>query len=145
VNGEPLTVNYLLFCQMPRIYIRNLITLCVLSVSIVLLSCQAGNTQASSNVSLEEVVKSKLGPQFSTDHNSNHSYALCQQTRSENDHARRNFKYIVVRLSDNKIMNEGSFVMGHVKWVSNNAIEVATASSNNDSLQTKKIVVDSEQ
>ena len=122
-----------------------MLTIWAILVSIALYNCKAGNAQSNSNAEFENVVKSKLGPQFSTDHNSNHSYALCQQTRSENDHARRNFKYIVVRLSDNKIMNEGSFVMGHVKWVSDNAIEVATASSNNDSLQTKKIVVDSEQ
>ena len=124
---------------------RSLLTLCLVSVSITLMNCKAGNIPGDSNLPFEEVVKSKLGPQFSVDQNSNHSHALCTQTRSENDHARRIFKYIVVRLSDHVVVNEGSFSMGYVRWINYNSIEVATSSANNDALQTKKIVIDSQE
>ena len=115
------------------------LTLFVLAVSILLLSCRAGNRPSSEDqTSFDEVVRGKLGSNYTVDDNPNHEYALCQQKRSENDHARRTFAYIVVRRSDNEIVHNGTFVLGSAKWVDPNTIEVTTSGSN-DQVEVRQI------
>jgi hypothetical protein len=113
---------------MPEKLRRISLTLCALSVFIVLLNCKAAqkNDQKPS-VAFENLVKSKVGAKYKVDYNVSKTYALCQQERAE-DHIRRNIKYIVVRLSDNKVINEGFYSMGYVKWFDNNSIEVLSSS-----------------
>jgi hypothetical protein len=115
------------------------LTLFILAVSILLLNCRAGNNSLSENqTSFDEVVKAKLGANYTVDDNPDHEYALCQQKRSENDHARRTFAYIVVRRSDNEIVHEGTFALGSAKWVDAKTIEVTTTSSH-DQVEVRQI------
>lgn len=76
--------------------------------------------------SLEAKIKSKLGTGYTVSYNEPKTYALYQQSRV-NDHANRSFKYLVVNLSDSKIISEGSFRNGYVKWIDNNSIEIGSA------------------
>ena len=116
------------------------LTLFVLAVSILLLSCRAGNKSSSEiKPGFEEVVKTKLGAHYTVDDNPNHQYALCQQTRSENDHARRSFTYIVVRRSDNKVLHEGMFILGSAKWLDVETIEITTTPGTGDQTELKQI------
>jgi hypothetical protein len=74
----------------------------------------------------DEKIKSLLGSAYSVNYNETKKFALYQQSRV-NDHVNRSFKYVVVRLSDNKILNQGSFRKGYVKWIDATKIEVASA------------------
>ena len=122
-----------------------MLTRIVLFVFIILSACKnTGNNTARSDVGLEGVVEPRLGADYLTEFNVDRRFALCQQQRSENDHARRQFKYVVVRVDDKKILNEGAFVMGYVKWISSAHIEVATTLDDNQKTDVKRIAIDSE-
>ena len=122
-----------------------LFTQLILFVLIALCGCKVpGNTSQSLNESFEDVVKLKLGPDYLVQNNSDNRFALCQQKRSDNDHMRRIFKYVVVQLKDNKIVREGSFVMGYVKWIDTKQIEVATTSDGDEKPGIRRILIDTE-
>jgi hypothetical protein len=123
----------------------SLLTRIVLFVFIILSACKnTGNKTAHSDNSLDVVVEPRLGADYLTEFNVDRRYALCQEKRSENDHARRIFKYVVVRINDKKILNEGTFVMGYVKWIDSAQIEVATTLDDNQKTDVKRIAIDSE-
>ena len=129
---------------MPEKPATPLLTHLLLFVFILFSGCKASGNRELSNDSFDSVVKSKLGPDYLIEHNSNHRLALCQQKRSDNDHMRRTFKFAVVQLNDNKILHEGSFALGYVKWIDVNTIEVATTVDDSERTNIKTIVIDSE-
>jgi hypothetical protein len=103
--------------------------------------CTAQKNNTAINNNFESIIKTKLGPAFTIDFNESKSYALGTQQR-QGDHIRRNFKYIVVRLSDNKILQEGSYTMGSVKWIDNNSIEIVSeASTHGRDIDSNKKVI----
>jgi hypothetical protein len=117
---------------MPEKQVRSSFTLMLLPVCMILVNCRVAekNTQ-DKKAKFEALVKSELGHAYQVSNNTLQTYALCQQERA-GDHLRRNFRYIVVRLSDNKIVHKGSFRMGYVQWHDENSIEVSGASSARD-------------
>ena len=136
-----LSGGYLLICLMPEKIIRLSLTLCLLCVFTFLLSCKASDKpQRQTGTPLDELIKSRLGPKYELDHNVSKTHVLCRQQR-EGDHSRRIFKYIVVRLSDSKVLQEGSY-NGHAKWNDDKSIEVLNVSSKkaSDSYVEKTII-----
>jgi hypothetical protein len=105
------------------ILLRVLLVLPILSV----ISC-ASQPKIANHLSIESVIVSKLGSNYTLTENKNNTFVLCQQ-KPEGDHAARNFKYIVIRKSDNQIVLSGSYQLGYVKWISNEAIEVLSLPS----------------
>jgi len=81
---------------------------------------------------------SALGGHNSIELNGAKTFALCQQ-RPGADHARRQYRFVVIRLKDGAIVHEGAFSMGHVKWLDDESIEVVSASSSAEG-GTKKII-----
>jgi hypothetical protein len=77
-------------------------------------------------LSNEDQVKSILGSTYTVSFNDSKKFALYQQARV-NDHVNRSFKYVVLRISDNKIVKQGSFRNGYVKWINDTSIEIASA------------------
>lgn len=53
----------------------------------------------------------------------------------------RSFKFIVIKISEKKIVREGSFKNGYVKWVDDKSIEVASAGAD-EKLEKQVIVVE---
>lgn len=72
----------------------------------------------------ENIASTKLGKDISVSYNESNTLALYQQKPGEADHALRTYKYLVIRLSDNAIVHEGSFRAGYVKWADNTSVEV---------------------
>jgi hypothetical protein len=106
-----------------------------------LLNCRAAEKNPQQKNTLPEaLIKSSLGEKYTVTYNAAKTYALCQQSR-EGDHLRRKFRYIVVRLSDNAIVNEGSFQMGYVKWHDEASIEVLNSSSVRDDRSAEKKII----
>lgn len=128
---------------MPARLIRHSLTLFTLSGSILLLlNCRATENNSGGANALNSTVKAKLKEPYEISYNKSQTYALCQQARTA-DHMERRFNFIVVRLSDNKIIVEGSFRMGYVQWIDDDSIEVLNSSSpavRDDEKGEKKII-----
>lgn len=88
------------------------------------LACSSSSKTSQTNI--DEIVKNRLGNQYTVAYNSSRSYALCQQSPA-GDHVNRTFKYVVVKMSDHNVTKEGSFRNGYVKWIDDTAIEVGTS------------------
>jgi len=104
-------------------------------------SC-ASQPKTTNSSSIEDVVVSKIGKSFLLTENENKTFVLYQQ-KPEGDHAAKNYKYLVIRKSDNVIMISGSYQLGYVKWVSNKAIEVLSLPSviEQDEAKFKKVII----
>jgi hypothetical protein len=76
----------------------------------------------------ENVVVAKLGKNIATEENETKTHVLYVQ-KAQGDHPTRIYKYVVERKSDKKIVLEGSFQMGYVKWITNSSIEVLSLPS----------------
>jgi hypothetical protein len=123
---------------MPEKPVRLVFTLCLLVVSISLMDCKGADAASQKNT-LDSVVSERLGNKYDLAYNASKTYVLCQQQR-EADHNQRNFKYVVVRLSDHQVVREGTFRMGHVQWQDDTSIEVLSFSSIRDEQGEKKII-----
>jgi|GEM_PF-7018063 len=88
-------------------------------------NCRRQSIQHFSTV--ETLAEKELGPGISsTTYNESNTYALCQQTHSQ-DHAKRTLKYIVVDVSEMKVIQHGSFQSGVVRWLTDTSIEIETS------------------
>jgi hypothetical protein len=103
--------------------------------SISVLACCSSSKTA--HTDLDAFVKNRLGNHYTISYNNSNSYALCQQSRTD-DHANRSFKYLVLKVSDRSVINEGLFKNGYVKWVDDKSIEVGTAGK--DEKIDKKVI-----
>jgi hypothetical protein len=111
---------------MPSKALSLMLTILLVSVSITCDCCRAANKdQQAKGSPLEDLIKRRIGNDFVMDFNVSKTHALCYQKRSD-DHAQRTMQFIVVRLSDNKEVADGTFKMGYVKWNDNETIEVLT-------------------
>ena len=72
---------------------------------------------------LEKTVKSKLGKEFSEEYNQSRTFILYKQEENP-EKIGEPLKYLVVRVSDTTIVQEGYFTRGYVKWIDNKTIEV---------------------
>jgi hypothetical protein len=88
----------------------------------------------------ENLVAFKLGTNTSSQENENHTHILYTQ-KPDGDNAARIYKYAVVSKSDNKIVLDGSYKLGYVKWISNFQIEVLSLPSltEQDEAKFKKV------
>ena len=110
------------------------------SCILVLAVAACSSTAQTSQGDLSSIVKAKLGSHYSTHHNQSNSFALYQQSPG-GDHMNRSFKFIVIKISEKKIVREGSFKNGYVKWVDDKSIEVASAGAD-EKLEKQVIVVE---
>jgi hypothetical protein len=108
-------------------------------VFITFVNCKGADKILQDKASIDSMVSKKLGKKYDLSYNGSKTYALCQQQR-EGDHQQRSFKYIVVRLSDNYVVREGSFRMGYVKWQGDQSIEVSSSVSVRDEQGQKQII-----
>jgi hypothetical protein len=76
----------------------------------------------------ENLVIAKLGKDVISEENETKTHVLYVQ-KAQGDHPTRSYNYVVERKSDKKIVLEGSFQMGYVKWTTNSSIEVLSLPS----------------
>lgn len=118
-----------------------LFTLLILGTLVIFPACSATKHYRDTQTDFETTVKRKLGAQYAVSYNTAKTHALCQQMRS-GDHSQRSFRYLVIELSNNKVMREGSFRMGYVRWVNDQSIEVSNSSvgRKNEKANNKEII-----
>lgn len=110
----------------------------VLLVSIfVLHACKATQVQQKP-AGVDKIATSMLGKAYEVNYNTSKTLALCYQKR-QGDHINRKFKFIVVQIADNKIIKQGTYQLGYVKWVDDHTLEVASASTN-QAASDKKLI-----
>jgi hypothetical protein len=129
---------------MPEKLLRLTPTLLLLSVFIPLVNCKSQGTPVVQEKKLEDVARERLGKKYELAYNASKTYALCRQQR-EADHPQRNFNYVVIRLADQQIVQEGSFRLGHVKWKDDTSIEVLNSSIRDEQGEKKIIRIDTDQ
>ena len=118
----------------------------VTHVMLTLIACLAFacKNRPMSSVSVHQLAEEELGKDFTTELNSSKTHALCRQMRT-GDHLNSIFKYCVISVSESKIVYKGIYQQGHVKWVNNDTIEVATADKFSTELKTQTISIKSSQ
>ena len=104
-----------------------------------LLACKSRSIQ-STTTTLEIVAKHELGNDFRMELNEAKTHALCQQTIA-NDHVNSIVKYVVIQVSDNTVIQRGSFQAGYVKWLSNESIETASSDKFSPNLKKQTIQI----
>src|SRR4051812_36343027 len=98
-----------------------MLTLFLGSVSIVLYQCR---TQAAVRLNhLNAVAERQLGSDYAITYNTSHDLALCQEGPG-GDHVGKKYKFMVVRLHDDKILYKGTYKLGYVKWRDNESLEI---------------------
>lgn len=86
---------------------------------------------------VEKIADEVIGGDCSVTLNVSGTFALCQQKPGA-DHARRQYRFIVIHLKDKAVVHEGTFRMGYVAWHDDHSIEVVSESWKEGS--TKKII-----
>jgi hypothetical protein len=74
---------------------------------------------------IETNAKKELGAGFRIEYNESKTYALCQQPYAV-DHPNRKLKYLVMRVSDAAVVQQGSYQQGNAKWSTDDSIEIET-------------------
>ena len=114
------------------------LTIIFLFVSMSLAGCRAAHSPGR-EADLQEVADRVLGRGNQVVYNASKTYALCQQ-KPGSDHARRRYRYVVIRLHDLAIMREGQYSMGYARWFDNDSIEVVSGSPSVNKGSTKTII-----
>ncbi len=115
------------------------------SIFIVLISlpgCKTTGQSSTARNDIEAVARQHLGEHVSISDNTSGTFSLCQQQRT-GDHALRNFKYIVVRRSDNHIVHSGTYRDGYAQWNDDHSIEVLNSTMPGREPEKKIIQIDS--
>ena len=92
----------------------------------ILAGCASHNAMDQDDT-VEKIADEVLGDDPSITLNGSGTFALCQQKPGA-DHARRQYRFIVIRLIDKAVVYEGTFRMGYIAWRDDDAIEVVSES-----------------
>lgn len=71
-----------------------------------------------------QVISEKIGDNAIIDYNRDRSFALVQEKFTIIQDAEYTSSYLIIRISDNKIIKEGKVVHGYIKWINDDVIEV---------------------
>jgi hypothetical protein len=100
--------------------------------------CRSSQRSAD-QAALQQTADSTLGKENLIQLNETKTFALCQQEPGA-DHARKQYRFVVIRLKDRAIVHEGAYSMGYVKWVDDRSIEVVSGSPSSQAGGTKRII-----
>lgn len=95
------------------------------------LGCSNGRSLHKSKAgSVGNDIQQKLGERFETIESPNKKYTLYYQKRDPQDHLNREFRYVVLDNTTQKLIHEGSFIQGYIKWISESELEFTVKSKN---------------
>lgn len=117
----------------------HLLTTTLLLITI-LVSCRSSTTGTDRDTTLKKLAHEAVGRENTIEFNSSETFALCQE-QAGGSHARKQYRFVVIRLKDMAIVYKGTFAMGYVKWLDNDSIEVFSGSpSLKEEGSSKKII-----
>lgn len=94
---------------------------------VILVSCHSSKNGADQDIRLKKIANEAVGSENNIEFNKSETFALCQE-KAGAIHARKQYRFVVVRLKDMVIVHKGAFSMGYVKWIGNDSIEVYSGS-----------------
>lgn len=94
-----------------------------LMILLLLITIQC-KTPALSQSAIDDVIRTRIGSSYSTHYNALKTLGLYTQEFSPQNNGKQKVKFMVVELSSHKILEEGSYLNGHVKWRDNTSLEV---------------------
>jgi hypothetical protein len=94
---------------------------------VTLISCRGSKNGTDQDTTLKKIASEAVGPENNIEFNNSETFALCQENAGAS-HARKQYRFVVVRLKDLAIVRKGTFAMGYVKWLDNDSIEVYSGS-----------------
>jgi len=101
-----------------------------LLVALILSSC-ATTTTTTSSVSqgdwLDNLAAQKVGKDATIERNNNQSFSLCWNNKVNPSNSMPVLQFIIVRMSDHKVVEEGAVTMGSIKWISDYEVEISHA------------------
>lgn len=107
---------------------------------VTLISCRGAKNGPDQDTTLKKIANEAVGPENNIEFNRSKTFALCQE-KAGASHARKQYRFVVVRLKDMVIVHKGTFAMGYVKWLDNDSIEVFSGpSSVKEEGSSKKII-----
>jgi len=124
---------------LPLVGNRHPFTIILLLVSMTLSGCRASQNAPDQDTDLKGTAEKTLGKENIIVLNESGTFALCRQ-KPGLDHARRQYRFVVIRLKDNAIVHDGTFSMGYVKWLDDQSIEVVSGSPSLKEGGTKEII-----
>lgn len=71
-----------------------------------------------------QVISEKIGDNAIIDYNQDRSFALVQEKFTVVQDTEYTSSFLVIRMSDNKIIKEGKVVHGYIKWINDDIIEI---------------------
>lgn len=100
----------------------------LLALTVVMASCAGGKTATSTAVAdqdwLLELATQNVGQHPAIETNRDASFSLCWQDK-ETENKMPALQFIIVRMSDHKIVEQGSVTMGEVRWSGDYKVEVS--------------------
>ena len=101
---------------------------CVVVV-VILGSCATTTTTSSVNQNdwLGNLASEKVGKDATIERNNNQSFTLCWSNKENPSNNMPVLQFIIVRMSDHKVVEQGAVTMGSVKWINVYEVEVSHA------------------
>ena len=93
-------------------------------IAFMMLGAVQCKTPALSQTTVNELVSNNIGSSYSTNYNELKTLGLYYQNLPPRKNGTQHVKFIVVDLSSHVILQEGSYLNGHVKWRDNTSLEV---------------------
>jgi hypothetical protein len=87
-------------------------------ILLIIFSCKAQQQKHSL-----QVISEKIGDNAIIDYNQDRSFALVQEKFTVVQDAEYTSSFLIIRMSDNKIIKEGKVVHGYIKWINDDIIE----------------------
>jgi hypothetical protein len=102
---------------------------CLFLLAIILGSCAKPPITAatSTNDWLETLTTGEVGKGSTIEANQNNSFTLCWNEAANPSNNMPVLKFIIVRMSDHKVVEQGSVTMGSIKWTDDYQVEVSHA------------------
>jgi len=100
-----------------------------LVVVVILGSCATTTTTSSVSQSdwLETLASGQVGKDATIERNLNQSFALCWNNKVNPSNNMPVLQFIIVRMSDHKVVEQGAVTMGSIKWIADYEVEVSHA------------------
>lgn len=97
--------------------------------ALVLWSCAKPSTITTVGTTdwLDALASEQIGQGSTIEANQNKSFALCWKDATNPSNNMHVLKFIIVRMADHKVVEQGSVTMGAVKWMTDYKVEVSHA------------------
>jgi hypothetical protein len=144
LNGNKFLTSKLVSTKHERMKVGNSTIIVLLLVYLSAVHCTSPKKviQQPATISIEDTIAKYLGKPHEVLFNTPKSYALAFETRSmQADHVSANYKFVVIDCTSMKVLSQGSYQMGWIRWQSDQVVEYTSKVSVKGEPTVEKIVI----